>query len=58
MPTVGARNGFTLTDLRGTAYDDEAWEPLLDQLTVSDMRGLMAIGGYQTVATSIVGKTQ
>lgn len=50
MPTTGTRNGLTLTDLRGVAYDDEAWETLLDQLTVTDMRELMAIGGYQTVA--------
>ncbi len=56
MPTTGANNGMTLADLRGADYDDERWETLLDQLTVSDMDTLIALGGYQTNAIESVGK--
>ena len=58
MPTLGAKNGLTLTDLRGVDYDDPKWDKLLDQLTVDDMLNLIGIGGYQSVAISSVGKTQ
>ena len=58
MPTTGAKNGMELVDLRGKDYDDEAWEKLLDQLTISDMDMMIAIGGYQTAAAGSVGKVQ
>ena len=56
MPTTGASNGVKLADLRGKDYDDPQWESLLDQLTVSDMDTMIALGGYQTAAASSVGK--
>ena len=56
MPTIGASNGMTLADLRGASYDDEKWDSLLDQMTISDMDTLIALGGYQTSAASSVGK--
>lgn len=56
MPVTGAKNDITLADLRGASYDDERWEQLLDNLTVSDMDAMIAIGGYQTSAASSVGK--
>lgn len=56
MPTTGASNGMTLADLRGASYDDEKWDSLLDQMTISDMDTLIALGGYQTSAASSVGK--
>ena len=37
MPTMGADNGLTLYDMMGKDLDDPAWEPLLDQLTFSEM---------------------
>lgn len=58
MPTTGASNGMKLADMRGLSYDDEKWEMLLDQLTISDMDTMIAIGGYQTSAASSVGKVQ
>jgi beta-glucosidase len=58
MPTTGANNGVTLADMRGLSYDDAKWDDLLDELTVSDMDGVIAIGGYQTAAASSVGKVQ
>ena len=58
MPTTGAKNGLTLSDVRGKDYDDPSWDKLLDQLTVDDMVNLIAVGGYQSVAVDSVGKTQ
>lgn len=58
MPTTGAKNGMELIDMRGADYDDEKWETLLDQLTVSEMDALIALGGYQTNAVSSIGKVQ
>ena len=37
MPTMGARNGIRLYQLRNKSYDDPMWEKLLDQLSVKDM---------------------
>ena len=56
MPLVGQKNGMKLADLRGADYDDEHWEPLLDQLTVDEMKEMIAIAGYSTAAASSVGK--
>ena len=56
MPTTGAKNGIKLADLRGVDYDDAQWDSLLDELTLSDMDTMIAIGGYQTSAASSVGK--
>ncbi|MGN0299130.1 MAG: glycoside hydrolase family 3 C-terminal domain-containing protein [Lachnospiraceae bacterium] len=58
MPTTGAKNGLTLSDLRGVDYDDEKWDQLLDQMSVSDMDALIAIGGYQTNSVDSIGKVQ
>lgn len=58
MPVTGASNGMKLADLRGADYNDERWDTLLDQLTVSDMDTMIAIGGYQTSAAGSVGKLQ
>ena len=44
MPATGAKNGMTLADMRGLSYDDEKWDTLLDQLTVSDMDTMIALG--------------
>ncbi len=56
MPTTGASNGMELSELRGADYDDERWDTLLDQLTVTDMDTMIALGGYQTMAVSSVKK--
>ena len=58
MPTTGADNGLELAALRGADYDDEQWDVLLDELTVDEMREMVAVGGYQTAASSSVGKVQ
>ena len=58
MPTTGASNGLQLVDMRGVDYDDAQWDTFLDQLTVSDMDTLIALGGYQTAAIPSIGKVQ
>lgn len=58
MPTTGAKNGLTLSDLRGKSYDDAQWDALLDQLTIADMNSLISLGGYQTAPAASVGKVQ
>lgn len=58
MPATGDKNGLVLADLRGADYEDPMWEELLDQLTVKDMDGMIALGGYQTLAAGSVGKVQ
>lgn len=58
MPTIGAKNGVKLEELRGASYDDEKWELLLDELTIADMDTMIALGGYQTSPATTVGKIQ
>ena len=58
MPTLGAKNGLKLVDLRGKSYDDPQWEKLLDQLTVDEMANMIALSGYQTPAIPSIGKVQ
>lgn len=57
-PTTGAKNGLVLADMVGVDYNDAKWDTFLDQLTVSDMDSLIALGGYQSVAVSSIGKVQ
>ena len=56
MPTTGAKNGLTLTNLAGKSYDDPDWDKLLDQLSIADMVNLINVGGWQTVEVKSVGK--
>lgn len=56
MPTTGANNGLKLADLRGLDYDDAKWDTLLDQLTIDEMKNLIAMGGYNTAAIPSVDK--
>lgn len=57
-PTTGAKNGLKLKDMVGVDYNDAQWDTFLDQLTVSDLDSLIALGGYQSVAVSSIGKVQ
>ncbi|BDR53907.1 beta-glucosidase [Bombiscardovia apis] len=56
MPTTGAKNGVTLSDLYGKSYDDPLWDELLDQLSVKDMDNLIANGGFGTSPVKSIGK--
>ncbi|MFC4401600.1 glycoside hydrolase family 3 N-terminal domain-containing protein [Gracilibacillus xinjiangensis] len=55
-PVTDADNGLTLSDFTGVAYDDESWEPLLDQLSVNDLVTIVTNGGYKTAEIASVGK--
>jgi len=44
MPVLGAKNSRKLIDMKGLAYDDPAWQPLLDQLTFREMSSMIADG--------------
>ena len=41
MPTMGAKNGLKLYNMKGLAFDDPLWQTLLDQLTFADMAKLI-----------------
>lgn len=56
MPTLGAKNGMTLFQMRGKAYDDPDWDKLLDQLSFDDMALMINLGGWQTAEIKSVGK--
>lgn len=56
MPVTGAKNGIELEELRGVDYEDAKWDELLDQLTIDEMKELIAIGGYSTAEAESVGK--
>ena len=42
MPPAGQKNGLKLAGLRGAEYDDGRWEKLPDQLTVDEMKAMIA----------------
>ena len=56
MPVYGAMNGRTLIEMRGLAYDDPAWEELLDQLTIADYTEIVGHSGYGSEFLTSVGK--
>lgn len=58
MPTTGAANGLSLIDMRGKDYDDEAWDALLDQLTVDEMTTMLNDCAYNTGAVESISKPE
>ncbi|WP_165443548.1 glycoside hydrolase family 3 C-terminal domain-containing protein [Olsenella sp. Marseille-P4559] len=56
MPTTGADNGLQLIDMRGEDYDSEAWDDILDQLSVEDMATCLNDDAYNTPQIESVGK--
>lgn len=55
-PLLEKENGLSLADLRGKEYGDPAWETLLDQMSVRDMKLLASTGGFGTADVASVGK--
>lgn len=51
-------NGLTLADMKGVDYDDEKWDQLLDQISISEMTNLIASGGWQTAAVDSIDKVK
>ncbi len=60
LPTMGAKNGKTLIQMRGKSYDDKDWDSLLDQLTYDEMCNMVGIGyhGIQSVNSVSMPKTK
>ena len=58
MPTTGAKNGVTLSDLKGKSYDDAQWSDLLDELTMDDYQNMLATNGWGSAEAASVGKAQ
>ena len=59
QPTVGAKNGLKLIDLRGLDYDDEAYSKILDQLTDDDYDNAgkyLVNGAYNTPKMESIDK--
>ena len=56
LPEQGVAGTLTLADLKDAEWDDERWEPLLSQLSISDMETLVEFGGFETRAISSIGK--
>ncbi|BAM48420.1 glycoside hydrolase family 3 protein [Amphibacillus xylanus] len=54
--TTGANNGLVLEDMVGIDYEDEKWDKLLDQLSVSDMSNLIGYGGFGTIEVESIKK--
>lgn len=55
-PTWDAQNGLSLIDLRGMAWDDPAWDLLLDQLNLDESVAMLTSGAYNTAALEDIGK--
>lgn len=55
-PVYSASNGKTLIEVRGLAYDDPAWDELLDQLSPADYQEIVGHSGYGSEYLDSVGK--
>ena len=55
-PVYSVKNGLSLIQMRGLAFDDPLWEDLLDQLTPEDYNTIISSSGYGTPALESVGK--
>lgn len=47
---------LTLEDMKGASYDDERWDKLLSQMSLSEMVSLIGSGGWSTVAIPAIDK--
>ncbi len=57
-PVSGAKNGLTLSSLRGIDYEDGLWNDLLDQLDYTDVDSISKVityGLYMTQALDVIG---
>lgn len=53
---TGKEGSLTLNDMIGKAYDDPAWNDLVDRLTAKEMHLLFRKAGYCTQAIESIGK--
>lgn len=50
---LGAKNGITLADMYGIAYDDPLWDDFIDQMTLAELVELPMESGGITEATTV-----
>ena len=48
---------LTLKDLKDADWDDDRWDSLIDQMSVTDMENLIEFGGFKTTNIASIGKT-
>lgn len=53
---TNADNGLTIKDMTGLPYEDEKWNLLLDQMSISEMHDLFKRAGYTTAAIPSIEK--
>ncbi len=53
---VASEDDLVLDDMQGLDYDDERWDQLISQMSLSEMTSLIATGGWQTIAVESIGK--
>ena len=58
LPTQGQPGDYTLKDLKDADWNDDRWEPLLDQLSINDLETLVEKGGFKTARIDSIGKTE
>ena len=56
MPLYGQTHQFNLIDLKGLAYDHNAWETLLNQVTLDEQIDLLAHASHGTPAITHIAK--
>ncbi len=56
IPTTDADNGLTLADLKNADWDDPKWEPLLDQMSLQELKDIVDQGSFKTAAIPSIGK--
>ena len=54
----GIDNGLDFMDFKNASWDDERWDDLLDQMSLSDMEKLIEYGGFQTASIASINKSQ
>lgn len=52
--TNGAATDYQVSMMMGAAYDDDAWELILDQMTAADMAAIVAAGNGFTYASESI----
>lgn len=56
MPTTGAQNGLKIQDMFGKDYDDENWDKLLDQMSISEMTNMQRLAAFHTADIPSINK--
>ena len=55
---VNGEPNMELIRMLGADYDDDNWEALLDQMSVTELETLVTQGGYRTAAVDSIGKPE